>query len=200
MRKPTTPTLFDFGGHTIERVAKAAVALANLHNDSPAPSYPDVPGFQRASTESKDMAEKMVSKAKRMRKEIAAMVKAKGHLGMTSEEASIAMQSFNSSVGARFRELELLGVIEKSELQRFNRDGTRQMVVYVSTGKEETEGKPYATNKVTKARQAVINELLELKEWLATQNAAKHGYMTLQKIADEIDKRIIKRTNRKKGK
>lgn len=115
-------------------------------------NYPNSPGYQDTAN-SKAIAEwlQTTGLAARLRDKVLHIITATGTNGATTEEVSRYLGSYNSAVGARFRELEMGGAIKRTGGSRTKPGGKRLVDVYVATGNAYTP--PAAFDKAMNSRQ-----------------------------------------------
>lgn len=147
--------------------------------------YPNHAGAVRHSETSKAAAEAIEP----VRETIAAKVLkyvAMREDGATSSEVCVGLNIRINTVTARLAELQVTGAVKDSGLTRPCPSSGHAKTVYVATGQEP--GKKPKT--LTRAQQARLGAMLEVRGEIVKMNAAKHGFATLYDILAFIDKKV----------
>lgn len=152
-------------------------------------TYPETPGYQQ-NENSKAMAKWLeeTGKAKTLRHKVYNLIYNAGVEGSTTEEAGRCLRIYNSSVAARFRELELGGAIVRTARTRNIEGVKRKCHVYVITGEAYSPPED-SKRKLSKYDAGRKDALLDMRAYIRT--SVFHD-TTAHAILKHIDKTIEK--------
>ena len=93
-------------------------------------TYPDAPGYQKHSSTSKAAAESVAPTAATMRDKVIRLL---GHSadGFTIDQIAVFLKCQTGTASARMRELELSGLITKSDKTRLTRAKKSSKIYYL---------------------------------------------------------------------
>ncbi len=148
--------------------------------------FPERPGVAQASETSKLAAAAIEPVRQTVCQRVLAHM-GRCSAGCTSSDVSVALNMRINSVTARLRELQLSGAIIDTGETRLCASSGHAKTVY------RTTGVPHDIKRAktrTKAAQARVDTLLELRNDLVKMNAAKHGFTTLTDFVALIDSKV----------
>lgn len=99
---------------------------------SPGHTYPHSPGFKGTAETGRQAAETIAPQLGRLQRLVREAVKARGHYGLTPEEACDVLGIERVSLQPRFSELKAKGLVADSGRRRLNPSSRKRAVVWVA--------------------------------------------------------------------
>lgn len=148
--------------------------------------YPTSPGVVRGSATSKAAAEAIAPVRQTVCQKVLRCI-SDNPRGCTSSDVSVSLNIRINTVTARLRELQLSGAIIDTGETRVCPSSGHAKTVYRITGVPHN---PQRVKQRSRAAQARVDALLDLRGELIKLNAAKHGFTTLRDFVELIDEKL----------